>query len=303
MDLRRIRYFLAVVDKGSISAAAEVLHVAQSAVSRQIRLLEESMGGPLFNRSVAGVELTDSGLMFLERARFILREVQSATQDVVDFHRGMRGFNRDVRGTVRMSSAPTVAQALYGRTAVDFRKRFPQVQLELTESPTEDALHRLSAGSIDMAIVSDPGNQDHIRFTPLMRQEIAVFCLAGSKLAARPSVHARELCKLPIIISLGLRSSLEAQHGAVRPVIQIDGGEGAAQLVRADVGVVVMPSSVSRTSTIWQGLVAVPIRSFSVTRMLAVVKGRPVSLAAKAFCSAIEEQIALCVDEGLFLPP
>ncbi|GAB3115474.1 LysR substrate-binding domain-containing protein [Bordetella tumbae] len=302
MDLRQIRYFLAVADKGSISAAAAVLHVAQSAVSRQIRLLEENMSGPLFIRSIAGVELTDSGLMFLERARFILREVQSATQDVSDFNRGMRGFNHDVRGTVRMSAAPTVGQALYGRTAMDFRERFPLIRLELTESPTEDALHRLSAGTIDMAIVSDPGNREHIRFTPLLEQEISVFCPGGSKLATRASVHARELRKLPIIISLGLRNSFEAQHGAVEPIIQIDGGEGAAQLAHAGLGVVVMPSSVARTSTIWKDLVAVPIRSFSVTRMLAVAEGRPVSLAAKAFRGAIEAQTAVCIGEGLFLP-
>jgi len=302
MDLRQLRYFLAVAEKGSISAAAEALHVAQSAISRQMRLLEEDMGGLLFNRSIAGAELTDSGLMFLERARFILREVESATHDVSNFNRGMRGFNRDVRGTVRVSAAPTVGQAVYGRLAVDFRQRFPQVRLELTESPTEDALHRLSAGTIDMAIVSDPGNQEHIRFVSLMKQETVVFCLPGSRLAARPSVHARELRKLPIIISLGLRHSLEAQHGVMHPVIQIDGSEGAAHLTRADVGVAVMPRSVLRTSNFWQGLVAVPIREFSVTRMLAVAKGRPVSLAAKALHGAIEEQMAHCIAEGLFLP-
>lgn len=302
VDLRQLRYFLAVAEKGSISAAAEVLHVAQSAISRQIRLLEEDMGGMLFKRSIAGAELTDSGLMFLERARFILREVDSATQDVSDFNRGMRGFNRDVRGTVRMSAAPTVGQAMYGRLALDFRQRFPQVRLELTESPTEDALHRLSAGTIDMAIVSDPGNREHIHFSPLMKQEMAVFCLPDTKLAARSSVHARELRKLPLIISQGLRQSLEAQHGAMDPVIQIDGGESAAQLTRADIGVAVMPRSVLRTSTFCHGLVAVPIRGFSVTRMLAVAKGRPVSLAAKAFRGAIEEQMAHWIAEGLFLP-
>lgn len=303
MDLRQVRYFLAVAEKGSISAAAAVLHVAQSAISRQIRLLEDDLGGPLFLRSIAGVELTDSGLMFLERARFILREVESAALDVSNFNRGMRGFHRDVRGTVRMASAPTVGQAVHGRLALDFHSRFPQVRLELTESPTDDALHRLSAGTIDMAIVSDPGNQEHTHFTPLMRQETAVFCRPGSRLAARASVHARELRKLPIIISLGLRHSLESQHGAMQPVVQIDGSEGAAQLTRADLGFAVLPSSVVRTSSIWQGLVAVPIRDFSVTRMLAVAKGRPVTLAAKVFRSAIEAQMTQCVAEGLFLAP
>ncbi|WP_326537356.1 LysR family transcriptional regulator [Pseudorhodoferax sp.] len=303
MDLRQVRYFVAVAEKGSISAAAGVLHVAQSAVSRQMRLLEESMGGPLFHRSIAGAELTDSGLMFLERARFILREVESATHDVSNFNRGMRGFHHDVRGTVRVSSAPTVGQAIYGGLALHFRERFPQVRLELAESWTEDALHRLSAGSIDMAIVSDPGNQEHIQFTPLMQQETAVFCLPGSKLAGRPSVHARELRKLPIIISQGLRHSLEAQHGAMQPVLQIDGTEVAAQLTRDSIGVAVMPSSVLRTSSAWQGLTAVPVRQFSVTRMLAVAKGRPVSLAAKAFQAAMQEQVARCIGDSLFLPP
>ena len=61
MDLRQVRYFLTVAEKGSISAAAAVLHVAQSAISRQMRLLEEDLGGPLFHRSIAGVQLTDSG--------------------------------------------------------------------------------------------------------------------------------------------------------------------------------------------------------------------------------------------------
>ncbi|WP_422099234.1 LysR family transcriptional regulator [Variovorax sp.] len=303
MDLRQVRYFLTVAEKGSISAAATVLHVAQSAISRQMRLLEDDLGGPLFHRSIAGVQLTDSGLMFLERARFILREVESTTLDVSNFNRGMRGFHRDVRGTVRMSSAPTVGQAIHGRLALDFRQRFPQVRLELTESPTDDALHRLTAGTIELAIVSNPGNQEHIHFTPLARQEIAVFCLPGSKLATRSSVHARELRKLPIIISLGLRHSLETEHGVMQPVIQIDGNEGAAQLTRADLGFAVLPRSVVRTSSIWQGLVAVPVRGFSVARMLAVAKGRPVSLAAKVFRSAVEEQMALCVGEGLFLPP
>ncbi len=303
MDLKQVRYFLTVAEKGSISAAASVLHVAQSAISRQVRLLEEELGGPLFHRSITGVALTDSGQMFMERARFILREVESATQDVSNFHRGIRGFHRDVRGSVRMSSAPTVGQALHGLLALDFRHRFPQVRLQLTESPTDDALHRLSAGIIDMAIVSDPGNQEHTLFTPLMQQEIALFCSPRSRLASRASVCAHELRKLPIIISVGLRHSLEAQHGAMQPVILIDGTEGAAQLARKDLGVAIMPSSVVRTSSIWQDLVAVPIRDFTVTRMLAVAKGRPLSLAARVFRSAIEQQIEQCIADGLFLPP
>jgi len=295
MDLRQLRYFVTVADTGSISAAAGVLHVAQSAISRHMRRLEEDVGGELFRRSIAGVALTDSGLLLLERARFILREVESAASDVATFSRGMRG-------TVRMAAPASVGRALYQRTAQDFLARYPQVQVELSESPTGDVLQRLTAGLLDLGIVSEPGSHEHLSFTPLLREETVLVCPPGSAPAARASIRAAELKSLPIIIPSGLRRIFQERHGAFRPAIQIDGVGATAQLTLAGVGYAILPRTTVSTSEALRGLVAVPVEDFGIARMLATVKGRPASLAVRAFRAAIEAEVARCLDAGLFAP-
>lgn len=286
---------MTVAETGSISAAASVLHVAQSAISRQMRRLEDDVGGELFKRSIAGVALTDSGQLLVERARFILREVESAASDVATFSRGMRG-------TVRMAAPPSVGRALYVPTALDFRAQYPQVQLELSESPTGDVLQRLSAGQLDLGIVSEPRAHEQLSFVPLMREDTVLMCPPDSPVASRHAIPAAELKTLPIIIASGLRRILQERHGEFRPVIQIDGVGATAQLARAGLGYPVLPRSTCSTSDALAGLVPVPIEGFTIVRVLATAKGRPASLAVRAFRAAIEAQVARCAATGLFSP-
>jgi LysR family nitrogen assimilation transcriptional regulator len=295
MDLRQLRYFVTVAETGSISAAAAMLHVAQSAISRQMRRLEEDVGGELFLRSIAGTALTDSGHMLLERARFILREVESAASDVAS-------FSRDIRGTVRMAAPGSVGRALYAPTAREFRAQYPQVQLELSESNTGDVLQRLSAGLLDLGIVSDPGVHEHLAFTPLMREETVLLCPPGSPPAERKSVRVAELKKLPIIVPSGLRRIFQERFGEFRPAIQIDGVGATAQLTAAGMGYAVLPRSTVSTSDALGKLVAVPLEGFTISRHLATARGRPASLAARAFRAAIEAQVVRLVQAGLFSP-
>jgi DNA-binding transcriptional LysR family regulator len=293
MDLRRLRYFVTVAESGSISAAAVLLHVAQSAVSRQMKTLEEDVGGELFHRSVAGVALTDSGAMLLERARFILREVESAANDVSTFSRG-------VRGVVRMAAPASVGRALYVPTVPAFRKQYPQVQLELSESPTDDVLHRLLTGSLDLGIVSNPVAQENLIFEPLVHEETILLCLPGSPLAKERSVAAARLRSEPIIISAGLRRIYAERYGDFRPAVQIDGVGATERLILAGVGYAVFPHSTISTSDVLTNLVAVPIKGFDIQRMIATARGRPASLAVRAFRAAIQEQFERCVSEGVF---
>lgn len=296
MDLRQLRYFVAVADSGSISAAASILHVAQSAVSRQMHRLEDDIGAELFQRSVAGVSLTDSGEMLIERARFILREVESASNDVST-------FSKVVRGTVRMAAPGSVGRALYVRTAQQFRLNYPQVLLELSESPTDDVLHRLSSGSLDLGIISDSGGHDHLTVIPLMREDSVLLCPQGSPPARLTSIQASDLKSLPIIIPSGLRKLLQKQHGEFRPAIQIDGAGATEKLTMAGLGYAVLPKSTVSTSNFLGQLVAVPIEGFTICRWLATVRGRPLSLAARAFRTAIQQEVTRCSDAGLFHPP
>lgn len=293
MDLRQLRYFVTVAESGSISAAAQLLHVAQSAVSRQMKMLEDDVGGALFRRSVAGVTLTDSGAMLLERARFILREVESAANDVSTFSRGMRGV-------VRMAAPASLGRLLYVHAVPPFRRQYPLVQLELSESPTEDVLHGLLTGALDMGIVSEPPPQDNLTFEPLMREETVLLCPPDSPLARRRSVPAAHLRSESIIISAGLRRIYGQRFGDLRPAVQIYGITAAIRLTVAGAGYAVFPRSTLSAADVLTNLVAVPIDGFDIMRMMASARGRPASLAVRAFRTAIENEFEDCMRRGMF---
>jgi LysR family nitrogen assimilation transcriptional regulator len=295
MDLRQLRYFVTVADCGSISAAAAVLHVAQSAVSRQMLRLEDQVGGVLFQRSVAGVELTDSGHLLLERARFILREVESATNDVSTFSRGMRG-------TVRMASPASAGRVLYVPLVRRFHAQFPQVQLELAEGTTDEILHSVVIGTIDLGLVTEVGSRDDVVVKPILREETVLVSPVGSPVSKRKSIAARDLAKLPVINAPGLRRVFQQRHGTLNPIVQIHSSAPAAELTRSGVGYAVIPKSALSTSDVWRGLQGVPVRGLDITRMLVWGKGRPASLAARAFRDAVEELIQQGIQEKMFLP-
>ncbi|MFB9267683.1 LysR family transcriptional regulator [Bradyrhizobium erythrophlei] len=295
MDLRQLRYFVSVADSGSISAAAVVLHVAQSAVSRQMLRLEEEVGGVLFQRSIAGVELTESGHVLLERARFILREIENATNDVSTFSRGMRG-------TVRMAAPASAGRALYVPLVQRFHAQFPLVQLELSDSTTDDMLRSLAAGTLDLGLVTEIEAREDVVVKPAWREETLLLAAVGNPICKRKSIAARDLKQMPIIISPGLRRIFEERYGALRPIIQIHSSSPAAELTRSGVGYVVVPKSALSTSDIWRGLQGVPVRGLDTTRMIAWGKGRPASLAARALRAAVEQIVCERIEEKLFLP-
>lgn len=295
MDLRQLRYFVAVADSGSISAAALVLHVAQSAVSRQMLRLEDQVGGVLLQRSVAGVELTESGHMLLERARFILREIESATNDVSTFSSGMRG-------TVRMAAPASAGRVLYVPLVQRFHAQFPHVQLELAEGTTDEMLRSLAVGTLDLALVTDAAPREDIVLKPILREETVLMTPVGSPLSKRKSINARDLSQMPVIVAPGLRRIFEQRYGALRPIVQIHSSGPAAELTRSSVGCAVVPKSALSTPEAWRGLHGVPVRGLNVTRMLAWSKGRPASLAARAFRTAVEELVCQRIQEKMFLP-
>lgn len=295
MDLRQLRYFVAVADSGSISAAAVVLHIAQSAVSRQMLRLEDQVGGALFRRSIAGVELTDSGHLLLERARFILREVESATSDVATFSRGMRG-------TVRVAAPASAGRVLYVPLVKRFHAQYPQVQLELSEGTTDEMLRSLAIGTLDLGLVTEVEPRDDIVLQPLLREEAVLLCPVGHPLCKRKSIAARDLPQMPIIIAPGLRRIYEERYGALRPIVQIHSGNPAAELTRLGVGHAVVPRSALGTSDVWRGLQGIPVRGLETTRMLAWSKGRPASLATRALRVAVEELVSQGIAEKVFLP-
>ena len=146
MDIRAMRYFVAIVDQGSLTRAAEVVCVAQPALSQQLATLEDEFGVPLVHRSAKGVRPTEAGKTLYRHVRNILRQVEIAGADV-------RVAGAEVSGTVAIG-LPTTAAAAFGMALIrTVRQRYPQVRLQLFESMSGYISELLNQNRLDFAIL------------------------------------------------------------------------------------------------------------------------------------------------------
>ena len=178
MELRHLRYFIAVAEEGHITRAAERLGIQQPPLSMQIRALEQELDVQLFRRQPRGVELTDAGRVFLERARVILEEVDRAFASARRTARGEQG--RVVVGFT--SSAPF--HPFVPRVIRAFREMSPLVSLALEESGSSELVHGLHDEDIDAAFIRSPvADVVGLLVRPLLEEEMVVALPAGHPLA------------------------------------------------------------------------------------------------------------------------
>jgi DNA-binding transcriptional LysR family regulator len=148
LDVRRIRVLQEVVARGSFSAAAESLHLSQSAVSQQIAVLEREVGVPLLERTSDGPKLTAAGDALMEHGDAVLCRLEEAERELAQIA-GLEG------GRLRLASFSTASATLMTRALALFRQRFPKVELEFTEADPEDTFPGLKRGEFDLAVVFD----------------------------------------------------------------------------------------------------------------------------------------------------
>lgn len=179
MELRHLRYFIAVAEEGHITRASERLGIQQPPLSQQIRALEKELGVQLFRRKPRGVELTDAGSAFLERARAILDQVERAFATTRRTARGEQG--RVVVGFT--SSAPF--HPFVPRVIRAFREMSPLVSLVLEESGSSELVQGLLNEDIDAAFIRSPvADVVGLVVRPLLEEEMVVALPAGHVLAS-----------------------------------------------------------------------------------------------------------------------
>ena len=150
LDVRRLRVLREVAARGSFSAAADALSFTQSAVSQQIAALERESGTRLVERSARGVRLTEAGEVLVRHTEVILARLAEAEAEL-DAISGMRG------GRVRLASFPTAGATIVPRAIACFRDRHPGIEVTLTPAEPPEAIERLRAGDVDIALLIQTG--------------------------------------------------------------------------------------------------------------------------------------------------
>ena len=194
MELRHLRYFVAVADEENVTRAAAKLHVAQPAVSRQIRDLEEELGLPLLERTAKSVRLTDAGRVFLEEARAVLNRADDAVKAV-------RAVASGARGELHVGYAPSLTVQILPRALRRFQGELPGVRVSLHDLSTAEMLDGLREGRLDVALMVVPeGNQLRgLRFHELARYPICVGVAPGHRFARSRSVTLAKMVSEPLI--------------------------------------------------------------------------------------------------------
>lgn len=193
MELRHLRYFLAVADTRSFTRAAERLHVTQPTLSHQIKQLESMVGTVLFDRSTKEVELTAAGRLFKPYCERILKEIESSALAISELEGLMRGI-------LRMAVFHSFSHSMLPQIMSEFALRYPGVHVITRLVPRLDMERELINAELDMAVAYAAGDNDQIVAEPLFEEELVA--VVGSKCAqaGRKSMPMRELAGLPLVL-------------------------------------------------------------------------------------------------------
>lgn len=179
MELRHLRYFVAVAEEENITRAAERLHISQPPLSRQIRDLEDELGVPLLQRDAKSVRLTDAGRIFCEEARAVLKRADEAMQAV-------RLLGKGARRQLHVGYAPSLTVEILPAALRTFERNSPGTRVSLHDLSTAEMIDGLKDGKLDVALIIRPnhGGITGLRWRELRRYPVCVAVPAGHPFAS-----------------------------------------------------------------------------------------------------------------------
>lgn len=234
--------FCAVADTGSLSKAADALHLTQPAVTRHVKALEQELGAVLLNRTSHGVELTPAGKAVLGHARQALAAVTACRRAAQEAAPG--GADH-----LRVAAGHMVMQFLLPPVLAEFRSRYPSMQIQLYTGHYQECLDRLTSYQADLALISTPAAGGSLKTTPLLLDPVVAAVAPGAPLSDRAEISLADLCGATILAlskQAGFRQSVvhvleEAGvqvHIAEHPTV-----ESVKTMAALNMGVAVLPRS------------------------------------------------------------
>ena len=246
MDERRLRYFLAVVDEGTVTRAARRLHVAQPSLSQALRAFESELGVLLFHRVGRGLRLSTAGEALIGPARQILRGIDEA-RDAISGVLELR------TGTLEIAALATLAVDPMADLIGRFRARYPGVEVRVLEPEEADHVGALVRdGACELGAAHLPLSRTDLVARPLGEQELQ-FVLPPKTPADQRPLGARELARIPLVVSppgtstrMLLEQALDAVGVAPQIAVQTAAREAIVPLVLAGAGAALLPAPLAR---------------------------------------------------------
>lgn len=194
MDIRLLKYFLAVAQYGTITRASEHLHVTQPTISRQLMELEEMVGTALLIRGKRQVTLTEAGILFQQRAEDIVSLMEKTMRDIS----GQDGL---LGGAVSVGCVESCVSRMLPKVLAAFSIRYPQVRFELYSADGDDIREKLDRGDLDLGILVEPAETAKYDFFRLpYRDTWGVLMRKDDPLACREVIGREELLSFPLIL-------------------------------------------------------------------------------------------------------
>jgi DNA-binding transcriptional LysR family regulator len=299
MNLRQLKTFIRVAELGSLSSASDQMRIAQPALSRQMKVLQEEIGVPLFARHRRGMQLTEAGQELLSRVPGLIRQLDQAYEDV-------RALSGAARGRVAFGIVPTASYVLAGRLARRVATEYPGISLRIVEGYGGHLIEWLQRGQIDAAIIYGPHSDLHMRLEELLLENLVLVGPPGSGLSPKTPVSVAAFAKLPLVLPSrphGLRVVVDSAAAKAKVKLQIrieaDSFRVLTDLVEKGLGYTALPlSSIAREYKDGR-LEYAPLVQPTVTRQL--ILGFPdstVSRATRTVVGLVREEVVALARSG-----
>ncbi len=193
MDLRQLEILQAIAETGSFTACGRKLHVSQSAISRQILLLEEELGEPLFLRVGRQVRMTPAAESLVQLGQRVFLDVRETVGAITD-------RTRELRGTLRLSGGMTVCLYVFPPLLKHLRRVHPHLDVRLLVATADRSVKEIRGGRVDAGLLTLPVEQSDLVTVPVLREELLLVTTPAHPLAKRRKVAARDLAGLPWVL-------------------------------------------------------------------------------------------------------
>jgi DNA-binding transcriptional LysR family regulator len=193
MDLRQLEILQAIAETGSFTACGRKLRVSQSAISRQILLLEEELGEPLFLRVGRKVRMTPAAESLVQLGQRVFQDVRETVGAITD-------RTRELRGTLRLSGGMTVCLYVFPPLLTHLKRVHPQLDIRLTVATADRSVQEIRGGRVDAGLLTLPIEESDLVTVPVMREELLVVMPPGHSLAKRRRVVAKDLADQPFVL-------------------------------------------------------------------------------------------------------